>query len=52
MENKEVYVNLTSITANETVYNSLRNNGIAKIKDPLEIKKEVTFGNSRIDLFA
>lgn len=51
VENKGVYVNLISITGNEAAYNSLRNNGIAKIKDPLEIKKKVTFGNSRIDLF-
>lgn len=51
VENKGVYVNLISITANKVVYNSLRNNRIAEIKDPLDIKKEVTFGNSRIDLF-
>ena len=51
VENEGVYVNLISITANEAAYNSLRNNWIAEIKDPLEIKKEVTFGNSRIDLF-
>ena len=51
VENKGVYVNLISVTANEAAYNSLKKNMIPEISNPEEIKKEVKYGNSRIDLF-
>lgn len=51
VENRGVYVNLISVTANEAVYNSLRKNEILEIQDPTNIKREISVGKSRIDLF-
>ena len=51
VENNGMYVNLISVTANEALYNSLIADQIKEITKPYNIKKEVTYGNSRIDIF-
>ena len=50
IENKNSKVGVNTHSANKIVYHALKNNLIKEIKNSLEIKKEVKFGeNTRFD---
>lgn len=51
VKNRGVWVNLHSAKANEVVWNGLKENRISEIPMPTDIKREVSYGKSRIDLY-
>lgn len=51
VQNKGFWVNLISVSANEAVYNSLRNGDIESIRNASEIKREYSMPGTRIDLY-
>jgi sugar fermentation stimulation protein A len=51
VENKGVWVNLISVSANEAVYNSLISGDIKSIKNPYDIKKEYSMSGTRMDIY-
>lgn len=51
VQNNGFWVNLISVSANEAVYNSLKNGDIESIKNPYEIKREYSMQDTRIDFY-
>lgn len=51
VENKGVWVNLVSVSANEAVFNSLINGEIQEIDNPQSVKREYSLKGSRIDIY-
>lgn len=51
VKNKGFWVNLISVSANEAVYNSLKEGDIKSIRNPCDIKKEYSMLGTRIDFY-
>lgn len=51
VKNRGVWVNIHSVRANDAAWMGLKDGKIMEIHNPQEIRREVTHGNSRIDLY-
>jgi sugar fermentation stimulation protein A len=51
VKNKDCWVNMVSVSANQAVYNSLIAGDIETIKNPYDIKREYSMPGTRIDFY-
>lgn len=51
VQNRGVWVNIHSVRANDAAWMALRQGRIREIPEPMEIRREVIHGSSRIDLY-
>lgn len=51
VKNRGVWVNIHSVRANDAAWMALRQGRIREIPEPMEIRREVIHGSSRIDLY-